>query len=244
MSESRYIHDPEYHNSKAASRIVPIISKMFKPQSVLDVGCGTGDFLKIFSEQGITDLAGVDGTWLDMTKLVVPQEMIRICDLEQGFNFSRRYDVVLCLEVAEHLQESAAEQLVSSLVTHGDVIIFSAAIPYQGGQNHINEQWIDYWQQKFEKHNYHLHDLIRPLIWNDSEIFWWYRQNIFVCIAGNASVTAGHTDINSYVHPELYLAKVWQMNAYREWIDKIFSGNIEVELAQAILRNAEKNKKP
>ena len=58
---------------------------------------------------------------------------------------NRKFDLVLSLEVAEHLPSECAEAFVESLVNLGPVILFSAAIPYQGGENHVNEQWPEYW---------------------------------------------------------------------------------------------------
>src|SRR6185295_2140887 len=122
------------------------IIKLFHPSSVLDVGCGLGHFLKVFIDSGINDVTGVEGPWLDNSKLVIDNELIQIKDLEEPFDLERKFDIALCLEVAEHISEHAAEQFIKTLTVHSDVIIFSAAIPEQGGQNHINEQWIEYWE--------------------------------------------------------------------------------------------------
>jgi len=83
-----------------------------------------------------------------------------------------------------------------------------------------------------------MYDIIRPYIWNMPEIFWWYRQNIIVCVKSTAGVKFKSGPVNDYIHPELYLSKVAEVNEYKEWVDKIISGDIEIELAQAILNNA------
>jgi len=241
--ETRYVHDPAIHRSEDAEHIVPFIIKLFNPSNVADIGCGTGHFLKAFIDAGIKDVTGVEGPWLDTSKLVIEKDLVMIKDLEKPFDLQRRFDLVLCLEVAEHLSKNSAEQLVEVLTSHSDVIIFSAAVPEQGGQNHINEQWIEYWQAIFDKHGYKLYDIIRPYIWNIPDIYWWYRQNIIVCIHSSSALQFKTNPVNNYIHPELYLSKVHEVNAYKEWIDKIISGNIEVELAQAILNNAMKRAK-
>lgn len=89
---------------------------------------------------------------------------------------------MISLEVAEHLSPRAADTFVASLVSLGDIVVFSAAIPGQGGQNHINEQRHDCWQEKFQKHNFHFYDVLRPIFWNNENVDWWYRQNMFVVI--------------------------------------------------------------
>jgi SAM-dependent methyltransferase len=217
MANSRkYIHDTNIHHSKDAEHIVPFIIKLFNPASVLDVGCGLGHFLMAFIDSGISDVTGIEGEWLDKSKLVIDENVVQIKDLEKPFHLERKFDIALCLEVAEHLSENAAEQLIASLTAHSDVIIFSAAIPEQGGQNHINEQWINYWELLFNKRGYKLYDIIRPFIWNIPDIFWWYRQNIIVCINSTKEVNFKTPPVNNYIHPELYLSKIHEINALKE----------------------------
>ena len=212
----KYIHDPDIHHTKDAEHIVPFIIKLFHPSSVLDVGCGLGTFLKVFIDSGIKDVAGIEGEWLDYTKLLIDKKYVQVIDLEKPFSLERKFDIAVCLEVAEHLSESSAEQFIYSLTSHSDVIIFSAAVPEQGGQNHINEQWIEYWEVLFHKHGYKLYDIIRPFIWNIPEIFWWYRQNIIVCINSSKNVSFKTPPVNNYIHPELYLSKIAELNALKE----------------------------
>jgi hypothetical protein len=139
---------------------------------------------------------------------------------------------VVSLEVAEHLPESSADTFIESLVAHGDVILFSAAVPGQGGQHHINEQWPEYWQQKFAKHGFYFHDTIRPLIWNNEKVNWWYRQNIFIInrIRDNAAQAL------SKVHPELFKIRMGNGSVYEISLLK------GIQLSAAILFNALKLK--
>ena len=75
-----------------------------------------------------------------------------------------------------------AEGLVESLVSIAPVILFSAAVPLQGGVNHVNEQWPDYWAQIFLGHNYRQVDVLRKRIWKLATIKYFYRQNIFLYV--------------------------------------------------------------
>src|SRR5262249_19855369 len=149
-------------------------------RSVLDVGCGTGHFLRAFREAGVSDLTGVDGDYVPRDQLVIDARQFLARDLAAGFDLRRRYDLVVSLEVAEHLPPAAAESFVDSLVRHGSVVLFSAAIPYQGGTAHLNEQWPSYWADRFAQRGYQAYDPIRPAIWRDDAVAWWYRQNILV----------------------------------------------------------------
>ena len=74
------------------------------------------------------------------------------------------------------------ERFVADLVALAPVVLFSAAIPGQGGTDHINEQWQDYWARLFAKHDYVALDFLRLKFWNDSRIEWWYRQNIILYV--------------------------------------------------------------
>lgn len=175
-----YVHTELIHNLNAPREVVPFIMRLVKPISVLDVGCGTGTWLKAFEENGVTDYVGIDATFLDRSLLRIPENKFLAVDLQQQWSLNRKFDLAISLEVAEHLPTESADVFVASLVDHAETIVFSAAIPGQGGQNHINEQWPDYWQEKFLKHGYYFHDVIRPLIWNNKSVDWWYKQNIFL----------------------------------------------------------------
>lgn len=238
MTEIKYIHEPGVHRADDAACIVPAIMESFRPASVLDVGCGLGHFLQAFQGAGVPEVKGIEGEWLDKSQLVIDPEHVIIRDLEQPFSLGRKFDLVLCLEVAEHLTAAAASSLVEALTVHSDVIVFSAAIPGQGGQHHFNEQWIDYWQDLFAKHDFHMNDSIRHRIWNDQQIHWWYRQNIVVCCRATIAPSLEQCPINSYVHPELYAAKVAVLDHYRAWIDRFFTGEVEVEIMQQLLAQA------
>ena len=174
-----YIHEEKIHNFKAAEIIVPIIIEKINPKSVVDVGCGLATWLKVFKDYGIKKVLGIDGNYVDKSLLKISTDEFTSDDLTLPLKIER-FDLALCLEVAEHLAPGAAYTIVKSLVKASDVILFSAAIPGQGGQNHLNEQWPSYWQELFAKHGYSFYDIIRPLIWNNDVIEYWYRQNIFI----------------------------------------------------------------
>ena len=193
-----YIHTEEVHNFNAPREVVPIIINLIKPYCVLDVGCGTGTWLKVFEENGINDYYGIDGNYVDKTQLKIPLSKFAEADLSDNWKVNRRFDIVLCLEVAEHLPENVANGFIDTLTKCADTIIFSAAVPGQGGQNHLNEQLPNYWQEKFERNGFYFHDVIRPLIWDNKKVDWWYRQNIFL-----VNRTSPKTNVISCYHPDL-----------------------------------------
>jgi SAM-dependent methyltransferase len=164
---------------------------MARPTSVLDVGCCRGIWLAEWMSRGLNDVYGIDGSYVDVTRLAIPRERFSPMDLSQAFSLSRRFDLVQALEVAEHLPESAAESFVESLTRHGDVIMFSAAVPGQGGEHHVNEQPLRYWRAKFARRGYAAYDALRPLLRGKAEVEPWYRYNLLVYASprGESSLT-------------------------------------------------------
>lgn len=212
---SRYTHEEQLHNLKDPEIIVPEIIKLLNPKSVVDIGCGLGTFLNIFKRLGVNDVLGIDGPWVNKDLLhqyINPEEFLEH-NLEEKIKLDKNYDLVISLEVAEHLKESSADVFVQNLVNSGNLILFSAAIPNQGGQNHINEQWIPYWEEKFSEHNYVIHDIIRPLFWENSELFWWYKQNmVLIAPKGFELKLAKKTaPMRNIVHHELFLLKTQKL---------------------------------
>jgi SAM-dependent methyltransferase len=165
---------------QSAEILVPLVLSRFQVSSVVDVGCGVGGWLNVFSRHGITDYLGIDGAYVPLDMLKIPADKFRAEDLVQLLDIGRAFDLACCMEVAEHLPESCAEQLVTALVTAAPVILFSAAIPRQGGTAHVNEQWPSYWAEKFGRRGYVAVDCIRPAMYGNPRVDWWYRQNALI----------------------------------------------------------------
>lgn len=165
---------------RSASRVLPIIQRFIRVSSVLDVGCGRGAWLAAWRDLGVKDCLGVDGAYVDTARLAVPGDAFLPQDISAHFTLSRRFGLVQCLEVAEHIQETRAACLVNNLTAHGDVILFSAAVPGQGGEFHVNEQPHEYWRDKFDRQGYRMFDFLRPAIRSFKDVEPWYRFNTFV----------------------------------------------------------------
>jgi len=167
---------------QSARELVPLLLKCFSPRAVIDVGCGVGTWLSVVRELGVEEVWGVDGPWVDRGLLEIPQDRFVTFDLTKPFRMDVQFDLVLALEVAEHLPEDSAPTFVDSVTSLGPLVLFSAAIPFQGGDRHINEQWPDYWATLFNKRGYVVVDCIRKLIWNNPKVEWWYSQNALVYV--------------------------------------------------------------
>ena len=166
----------------SASKVLPCVRRLIGFNSVVDLGCGTGTWLAACCDLGVPEVLGVDGSYVDLDLLVIDRKRFLAHDLTTPLTIPRRFDLAISMEVAEHLPESAADTFVESLCSLSDVVLFSAAVPGQGGNNHLNEQWPEYWRSKFEKCGLQMIDCVRPLIWDDDSIAGWYRQNVFLCL--------------------------------------------------------------
>lgn len=178
---TRYYERLKEDSNASARVVVPIVHELFKPTSVVDVGCGSGTWAKAYADAG-ADVLGIDGSEVQLDQLLIPETKFRREDLSKPFRLDRRFDLVNCLEVAEHLDAGRADGFVKDLSQLGDVIVFSAAVPGQGGTHHVNEQWPSYWIPKFDALGFQPLDCLRHRIWQNPEVAWWYIQNAFVFV--------------------------------------------------------------
>lgn len=218
ISKELHHYNQAHHGLDSASIIVDYLGSALdiKPASVIDVGCGLAQWLKVFEDTCHSEVLGIDGFHVPFENSYISEAnrlRVDLCDFIHS-PVSRSYDLVLCLEVAEHLDLSLADVLVDKLVSLGNTILFSAAIPGQTGENHVNEQPHRFWLDKFEERGFLILDPFRKIFWNDSRVNWWYSQNLFlVCLPSCCSeqVQAYTYDHNMYIHPrllDLYLPPV------------------------------------
>ena len=190
------------------------------PSQVLDVGCGVGTWLRAAQELGAKTVRGLDGEWVPRNELEISPEAFTSCDLVQSAKLraleglgTKRFDLALSVEVAEHLPGDCAADLVSLLCQYSDLVLFSAAVPYQGGVNHVNEQWPSYWSSLFSKCGYVCFDFLRPRVWSRPDVDWWYGQNILVFATARAreQLQGQFVPVSSplpLIHPRKYLLQV------------------------------------
>ncbi len=192
---ARTLYDHKFYSqhgdeSLGSARILaPLVMRLAPIKSVIDVGCGLGGWLRAFSENGVAVIRGVDGDYVDRSRLYFASELFTTVDLRKPLNLTGKYDLAVCLEVAEHLDARSGRALVHALTDLAPLVLFSAAVPGQGGIGHINEQWPSYWRSLFAERGFRMLDVIRPLIREDRRVKWWYRQNI-VMFAGEPALSA------------------------------------------------------
>jgi hypothetical protein len=178
-------HSTDSHNRiENAYKCLRIVRESLSFNRVADFGCGIGGWLAAAEQLGAKEIQGFEGEWILQAETVILKDRIKIVDLTAApMKLNKYYDLAISIEVAEHLPEGAADSFVETLVSAADRILFSAALPGQGGLGHINEQPLSYWQKKFWSHNFVPLEVLRPFIAGDRTIYWWLRQNIVMFVA-------------------------------------------------------------
>ncbi|PXX88886.1 hypothetical protein DIT71_17005 [Marinobacter vulgaris] len=178
---TEFFKDRREQTMASAKPIVALLWEAIKPETVLDVGCATGIWLAQAQNHGAAKIKGIDGPWVPREELEIDEAFFVEHDLSQnnpadvGF-----YDLAFCIEVAEHLAPEAAERFIEFLTSHADAVLFSAAIPGQGGTGHVNEQPQSYWHKKFSDRQFECFDIVRPEFWDDPKINVIYKQNMLI----------------------------------------------------------------
>ena len=207
---------------RAAQIILTEIREVHSFASVVDFGCGAGGWLRaaadLIGQAGaVPALLGIDGPHA-RAFAECPGAQFIFQDLEHRIRVPNTFQLAISMEVAEHLTEARAAGFVEDLTRASDVILFSAAIPGQGGTHHINEQWQSYWIEMFAARDYACFDILRPRLWRNAVLALcpFYIANAFLYVrnqhsligrleAMHSAVQAGKgkypTDV---VHPELF----------------------------------------
>lgn len=176
---------------RSARRIVPLTLGLITVSSIADVGCGEGSWLAVWTEHGVEDIQGFDGSYVDPARLAIAPQRFEAVDLAASIQADRRFDLVQSLEVAEHLAPERAESFVRDLCALADIVLFSAAQPGQGGEMHVNEQRVSWWAARFRGQGYAAFDCLRPALKRAADVDPWYRFNtvLYANAAGMARLS-------------------------------------------------------
>jgi len=184
MIEHQYSHDfydyIDAGSRRSARAVAGLLLPEMKITSLLDVGAGHGAWAAEWLAAGVEDVLAVDGDYVARDQLAIPARNFMAHDLATPLDLGRQFDLVQTLEVAEHLPHAKADLFVDNLIAHGDVILFSAAVPHQGGEHHVNEQPPEYWRSKFAARDYAVYDFVRPGLVGAEGVMPWYRFNSYI----------------------------------------------------------------
>jgi len=187
---------------RSAAIVAPLILKYYPAASVGDIGSGRGAWLVEWERAGVADYLGVDGDYVNVNNLMVPQDRFLKRDLTKPFDLGRTFDLVTSLEVGEHIIPEATDVYLDNLTRHSDAILFSAATPGQGGTFHVNEQHPDFWRKRFGVRGYRAFDLVRPRVNGRLDVEPWYRYNTLFFARGSALKRLAKEAFASEVKPD------------------------------------------
>jgi SAM-dependent methyltransferase len=165
---------------RSASLMLQPLAAIWRPSSVVDAGCGRGTWLAAWERLGVQALTGLDGPWVDPSKLVSERIDFHQIDLNQPFGLAKTYDLAMSLEVAEHCRPESSASFVESLASISGAIVFGAAYTGQPGVDHINTRPHSFWQRQFRERGYEIFDYFRPKFWGVEKVAPWYQQNTFI----------------------------------------------------------------
>jgi SAM-dependent methyltransferase len=230
----------------SAREIVPSIVATLAPNRVIDIGCGLGAWLSVFQACGVESVMGIDGDYVDRAELKISPADFRSHDLTQPLQLDRTFDLAMSVEVAEHLDARYAERFVDTLVSLAPAVLFSAAIPNQPGEHHVNCQWPAYWAELFARRGYVVFDHLRPKFWQNDKVSWWYAQNMLLFVRQSAlpnypELTNNFTPETlppaALVHPSFYLL---QQKYHQYAIDSLKSKSLLGSTRQLLVRSKQK----
>ncbi|WP_136661702.1 class I SAM-dependent methyltransferase [Nitratireductor sp. XY-223] len=211
------VYDKAFYSSttklslNAARKILPLVFEIAAPDSVFDFGCGSGAWLAAARELGVENVSGIDGPWVDAASLIIAPAEFQAVDFEKdSFSDIDDVDLALSIEVLEHLSDETAKRLLSAVAGRAKFILLSVAIPFQGGRNHINEQWQSYYAGYLNGLGYVCWDALRPQLWNDASIPFWLKQNLLLFVRDDIAKDFPIPDTRQLdvVHPDNYIAKI------------------------------------
>jgi hypothetical protein len=212
------MHDVNSKTSQAPGRklaaeraFLTFVNGIRSFRSVVEFGCGFASWLRVARELGATEIRGYDIPDLPFAARGLADAEFRAADLAQFISVDKVFDLAICLEVAQRLPAGAAASLVRTLCSAADWVLFSAAVPFQGGADHINENWMEYWAGLFSGNGFLCYDILREKVWYDREIPFYYRQNSCLYVRRGAHEALASLGFEpsarppSLIHPELYL---------------------------------------
>ena len=127
------------------------IAEKYRPDSVFQIGCGTGGYLQYLKSVGSQEIFGVDGLPTEATFLSTDE--YQKVDFQAPIDLKKTFDLVVCIEAGEHLEPETTGVALDSIARHAkELILFSMAKPNQPENGHISclpmSEILELWAQR------------------------------------------------------------------------------------------------
>lgn len=162
MYDESYYRKHEKGSYNSAITILEYILSFYKFNSLIDLGCGMGTWCKAASDLGVENILGLDQHVYEQQYMLISDKNYIRFNLKNKLNGYGPFDIAISVEVAEHIDNTYVDSFIRNVCSQSNVVLFSAALPFQGGTGHINEKRCSFWKQKFNKYGYEIIDCIRP----------------------------------------------------------------------------------
>ncbi|MCG5512081.1 class I SAM-dependent methyltransferase [Ectothiorhodospira shaposhnikovii] len=226
MSHESEIYDEQFYDQHRMRKGYPFIAgflfDVFRPKSAVDFGCGIGRTLFFLKSFGV-DVIGIESSNAAQSSA---QVKILPLDLSEPVDLGKRFDLVISIEVAEHLPECKAALFVESLTRHAsEVIFFTAAQVGQGGTGHVNCQFKEYWAAKFMSHGFRRARLfewvmkfaIYPLSWEMP----WVSNNAQIFLCSNYPIRYVLARLPVYIYEAIFWRfKISRLGGGEYWLPR------------------------
>lgn len=201
MYSREYYSNHDQGSYDSAITILSRLSAYVNPQSVIDIGCGSGTWCKAaMNVWGIVAL-GIDQHSYEDCNMHIPESQYLQNDIRSRVH-GYHADLVICVEVIEHIDEEYEDTVLDNICAMSNTILFSGALPFQGGTGHVNEKPYSYWVEKFNRRGFYLDERIRHDIWDDARVAIWYRNNIMLLHKNTNKNRMMHQHLD-IIHPHM-----------------------------------------
>jgi hypothetical protein len=166
-----------HHFDEGINNSILFLIEKFGITNVIDFGCGMGDYIKRIMDLGC-ECQAYDG---NPNTPLLTNGIGKVLDFTEKFDLNKKFDLVISLEVGEHIPKEYENIFINNICNHShNYIIISWAIIGQGGDGHVNCQNNDYIINEITKRGFKYDLKNTKLLRDNATTAWWFKNTIMV----------------------------------------------------------------